>query len=541
MSDLAIRVEHLSKAYWIGLREQPQETMLGALTAWLKAPLTNFRAVRNLSAFGPSRDRIPGELASENFGTVASQGSCPQIFWALKDICFAVKPGGALGIIGRNGAGKSTLLKVLSRITAPTSGRALIYGRVASLLEVGTGFHPDLTGRENIYLNGSILGMKKREINARFDAIVDFSGIGKFIDTPTKRYSSGMRVRLAFSVAAHLEPEILIVDEVLAVGDTEFQKKCLGKMQHVAGQGRTVLFVSHNLAAIQNLCDAVMVLEAGETRFMGNTASGIAFYLNQCALSRDTSSPHDLPGTRPPWAIACIHSARTLNAQGLPVHVIPLGGEVVIEMRIRCPEGTRLDKPVMGVVLNHALFGAVGGINMRMTGHDLSTTVSSQFVMRCRLRELPFLPGSYSVDLWLGDGGRDIDAVTGCLTLQIEGTDIYGTGKLPFANLGVAFLKADWEVADDSATPSNPGAMGGRVVKGALEARVGFQDTPLGAVAMESLDGPQPRIGTMNQAMGVPGTAPASGQTVASTSRVGDRRSGSWRAPTSKTGCTLGP
>ena len=451
MSDLAIRVEHLSKAYRIGLREQAHETMLGAMTAWLKTPLTNFRDVRSLSVFHDAKAQRLKEAASQNLAQ--------QIFWALKDICFTVKQGETLGIIGRNGAGKSTLLKILSRITVPTSGRALIYGRVASLLEVGTGFHPDLTGRENIYLNGSILGMKKREIDAKFSEIVDFSGIGKFIDTPTKRYSSGMRVRLAFSVAAHLEPEILIVDEVLAVGDAEFQQKCLGRMHHVAGQGRTVLFVSHNLAAIQNLCDVVVVLGEGKTKFIGNTPSGLAFYLNQCALSRDSSAPNDLSGSRPPWATACIRSARTVNARGQPIHVVPLGGEAVIEMRILCPDGIRIHKPVMGVVLNHALFGVVGGINMRMTGHDLSTTVSSRFVIRCRLRDLPFLQGSYSVDLWLGDGDRDLDAVMGCLALQIEGTDIYGTGKLPFANVGVAFLRADWEVADDYATPSNPVAM----------------------------------------------------------------------------------
>ena len=184
-------------------------------------------------------------------------------FWALKDVSFEIKQGEAVGVIGRNGAGKSTLLKILSRITEPTTGRIEINGRVSSLLEVGTGFHPELTGRENIFLNGTILGMRRREVKEKFDEIVDFSGVEKFIDTPIKHYSSGMKVRLAFSVAAHLEPEILLIDEVLAIGDAEFQKKCLGKMEDVTGQGRTVVFVSHNMGAIQNLCTTGLFLEKG--------------------------------------------------------------------------------------------------------------------------------------------------------------------------------------------------------------------------------------------------------------------------------------
>ena len=257
-NEVAIRVEGLGKAYRIGLKEQQHETMLGALAAWVKSPFENFRNVRKLSSFGDLRTKGttdqgtqgPRDSGSQRASVPASphpsapksvspcvpesQSPPSDIIWALKDVSFEVKHGEAVGIIGRNGAGKSTLLKILSRITEPTRGRATVYGRVASLLEVGTGFHPDLTGRENVYLNGTILGMKKREIDAKFDEIVDFSGVEKFIDTPVKRYSSGMRVRLAFAVAAHLEPEILIVDEVLAVGDAEFQKKCLGKMENVA-------------------------------------------------------------------------------------------------------------------------------------------------------------------------------------------------------------------------------------------------------------------------------------------------------------------
>jgi len=206
-------------------------------------------------------------------------GPEPNTLWALKDVSFSVQKGEIVGIIGRNGAGKSTLLKILSRITEPTKGRAIMRGRVSSLLEVGTGFHPELTGRENIYLNGAILGMRKAEIDRKFDEIVDFSGVEKFIDTPVKRYSSGMYVRLAFAVAAHLEPEILLVDEVLAVGDFEFQKKCLGKMGDVAKEGRTVLFVSHNMGAINQLCNRAIVLENGQAKFTGSVNESIKEYL----------------------------------------------------------------------------------------------------------------------------------------------------------------------------------------------------------------------------------------------------------------------
>lgn len=210
------------------------------------------------------------------------------LVWALKDINFEVKQGEVLGIIGKNGAGKSTLLKILSQITSPTTGSINIKGRVASLLEVGTGFHPELTGRENIFLNGAILGMKKQEIKNKFDEIVAFSGIEQYIDTPVKRYSSGMYVRLAFAVAAHLEPEILIIDEVLAVGDVEFQKKCLGKMKDVSGQGRTVLFVSHNMAAVKSLCSSLLVLNSGRIAFNGTVALGISNYLTEMNAGENT-------------------------------------------------------------------------------------------------------------------------------------------------------------------------------------------------------------------------------------------------------------
>ncbi len=260
MSDIAIRVENLSKRYRIGQRER-YKALRDTLTDALYAP---FRAVASVLK---GRRSASGGSPSNNF------------IWALKDVSFEVKRGEVVGIIGRNGAGKTTLLKVLSRITEPTEGYAEIHGRVGSLLEVGTGFHPELTGRENIYLNGAILGMRKAEIDRKFDEIVAFAEVEKFIDTPVKHYSSGMYVRLAFAVAAHLEPEILLVDEVLAVGDAAFQKKCLGKMGDVAKEGRTVLFVSHNMGAITRLCGRTLWIDEGCLRMNGPTEHVVSHYL----------------------------------------------------------------------------------------------------------------------------------------------------------------------------------------------------------------------------------------------------------------------
>ena len=247
----AIKVENLSKIYRIGVNDDMHKHLGNAIFDFIKSPIKNYRKYRSLYKF-----------EDMDFDRVKNNTS--DIIWALKDVSFQVAEGEVIGIIGANGAGKSTLLKILSRITEPTRGIAEIRGKISSLLEVGTGFHLDLTGRENIYLNGTILGMTKKDIDSKFDAIVDFSGVGKYIDTPVKRYSSGMGVRLAFSVAAHLEPDILVIDEVLAVGDYDFQKKCLKKMEDVGQQGRTVLFVSHNMQMITRLCSRAIILENGQ-------------------------------------------------------------------------------------------------------------------------------------------------------------------------------------------------------------------------------------------------------------------------------------
>lgn len=257
---IAIRVRDLGKQYKIKEPQEPYHTFRDVFTQALKAPKKNFLS------------KSPSEG-----------------FWALKDVSFEVERGEVIGIIGRNGAGKSTLLKILSRITSPTEGTVEIHGRVGSLLEVGTGFHSELTGRENIYLSGSILGMKKREIDGKLDDIVKFSGVEKFLDTPVKRYSSGMYVRLAFAVAAHLDTDILLVDEVLAVGDAEFQKKCLGKMGEVAECGRTIFFVSHNMGAIEALCNRGIVFNAGNVHFDGGSRDAISRYLNTDHICSTTS------------------------------------------------------------------------------------------------------------------------------------------------------------------------------------------------------------------------------------------------------------
>ncbi len=283
-SDIAIRVENVGKRYRIGLKETLPDSFGAAIFGFLKNPVKNYRRYTSLYKFA---DSGTGHYAETE-----------DVIWALKDVFFELKQGEALGIIGHNGAGKSTLLKILSRITTPTTGQALIKGKVSSLLEVGTGFHPELTGRENVYLNATILGMRKKEVDRKFDEIVAFSGVEKFIDTPVKRYSSGMSVRLAFSVAAHLDPEILIIDEVLAVGDAEFQRKCLNKMEDVGKQGRTVLFVSHNMPAVTSLCNRAILLNNGQIVNEGPAAEVVGSYLNSnmgTMAAREWLDPSNAP------------------------------------------------------------------------------------------------------------------------------------------------------------------------------------------------------------------------------------------------------
>ncbi len=291
-----IKVENLSKQYIIGGKQEYYSTFRESLINAVRIPLQVIKRRRKKNG-------------NNNF-------------WALKDLNFEVMPGEVVGIIGRNGAGKSTLLKILSRITEPTKGRVELYGRVGSLLEVGTGFHPELTGRENIFLNGAILGMRREEIAKKFDEIVDFAEIEEFLDTPVKRYSSGMYMRLAFAVAANLEPEILVVDEVLAVGDSSFQKKCLGKMEDVANQGRTVLFVSHNMAAIRKLCNQAILLNEGSIMHQDKTAAVLKTYTD---TGINAQQSFKIPPPREANAPAFAHTLTIEDENGIPTTSIPVG------------------------------------------------------------------------------------------------------------------------------------------------------------------------------------------------------------------------
>lgn len=346
MSELAISANNISKVFRIGVREQTSDSLGGMLLDMLRSPVRNYRKYRALYNF---RDLRP------------DAGPRSDVIWALRDVSFDISAGEVVGIIGRNGAGKSTLLKVLTRITPPTRGTGTIRGRVSSLLEVGTGFHRELTGRENIYLNGTILGMKKREVEQRFDEIVDFSGVEKFLDTPVKRYSSGMAVRLAFAVAAHLEPEILIVDEVLAVGDTDFQKKCINKMKQVHRQGRTVLLVSHNMPAITTLCSRAILLRDGQVVADGSAHDVVAAYMNS-GLGATAAKEWPDEGLAPGGTIARLRSVRVVAQNGQTASTVGIKDAIGVEMRYEVIEPRGVMLPNLWVfndegVLVFAAFG----------------------------------------------------------------------------------------------------------------------------------------------------------------------------------------
>jgi lipopolysaccharide transport system ATP-binding protein len=314
-------VEDLSKVYRIGLKQQVRDSLSSTVIDFIRSPLQNYRKYRSLYSFE--------DVTNDELNT--ARETPDDIVWALRDVSFDIHRGEVVGFIGRNGAGKSTLLKVLSRITPPTTGRIEIRGRVSSLLEVGTGFHRELTGRENVYLNGTILGMTKKEVDRKFDEIVDFSGIGRFLDTPVKRYSSGMAVRLAFAVAAHLEPEILIVDEVLAVGDAAFQQKCINKMQDVGKQGRTILFVSHNMAAVNMLCNRALLIQDGRITKTGSPDEVIAAYANSgtgLLAAREWPDPAHAPGGE----VVRLRAVRIVSREGKVVDAVDIGNEVGIQM-----------------------------------------------------------------------------------------------------------------------------------------------------------------------------------------------------------------
>jgi lipopolysaccharide transport system ATP-binding protein len=417
MSDIAIRAERLGKRYQIGATQARYQTLRESLLSAAQAPFRKMQSV----------------LRGETHHTEEN------IIWALDDVSFEVKLGEAVGVIGRNGAGKSTLLKVLSRITRPTRGRVDLYGRVGSLLEVGTGFHPELTGRENIYLNGAILGMSRREIECKFDEIVDFAEIERFLDTSVKHYSSGMYVRLAFAVAAHLEPEILVVDEVLAVGDAAFQKKCLGKMGDVAKGGRTVLFVSHNMGAIQNLCETAILLEKGKIAQQGTTHKVVQGYFQ--AQSEIEETDLQVHKGRRPGSDIVLQRLR-LFGNDYETTNIPMGCKLRLEVVFQS------DLPIHNVRFGIAIEDAMGQRLLNFSpshqAPNLINTPISCGTFVCSIPQIRLLPGLYFVTLIIGNGASDLDRIDQAGQFSVEAADVFGTGFSPGPSHGIYYQEAKW-------------------------------------------------------------------------------------------------
>ncbi len=428
MADPVISVENLGKKYLLSHRGEGGEGLRHVLE-------------RSLSA--------PGRwLASRFRGGAGSPQAAKteEEFWALREVSFAVEAGDVVGIIGRNGAGKSTLLKILSRITEPTSGRVRIRGRVASLLEVGTGFHPELTGRENIFLNGAILGMTRAEIRAKFDEIVAFSEVERFLDTPVKRYSSGMYVRLAFSVAAHLEPEILIIDEVLAVGDAQFQKKCLGKMGEVSSkQGRTVLFVSHNMGAVSALCNKAVVLGQGRVVHpCGPTPAAVGHYLSQ--LGASSLVPLEQRTDREGRGDLRLTGFSVHDREGRPLPHPASGQPVEFHLHYETRPGTRPSGRITGGFSLYSQGQHVSTLSSEFTGDEFPD-VPSRGTLRCAVPALPLAEGAYSVNLILRRNGEIEDWIREAVQLKVENGDFFGTGRSVPSTHGGTLIAQSWKVA----------------------------------------------------------------------------------------------
>jgi lipopolysaccharide transport system ATP-binding protein len=359
-------------------------------------------------------------------------------FWALKDVSFDVKQGEVLGVIGPNGAGKSTLLKILTKITEPTEGEVRMKGRVASLLEVGTGFHQELSGRENIYMNGAILGMTRAEINAKFDEIVAFSGVEKFLDTPVKRYSSGMRVRLGFAVAAHLEPEILLIDEVLAVGDTAFQKKCLGKMNEVSKGGRTVLFISHNMDAILTLCSAVYTIDGGQISEALIPEEGVHRYMLRNLGSTLSERPRFRSAFRPPM----VHNLRINDDLGHENTVATCQG---LNLQIELRDFNDFPDLHCGILINNERTQRVAALHTRYQV-NITLPPSDLTYLSCRVPSLPLVPGSYYVDIILGNGHETVEKLEQAGRFEVVFADVFGTGRIPSNSQGCLVVPCEWQV-----------------------------------------------------------------------------------------------
>jgi len=432
MGNIAISADNIGKMYKIGTPMEHHDTLRDLIVGGLGRvfrngkpnPEHNLRVRHSAHTLHSVRDNT---------------------FWALRNVSFEVKQGEVLGVIGRNGAGKSTLFKILSRITEPTEGRVKIYGRVGSLLEVGTGFHPELSGRENVYLNGAILGMRRSEIDRKFDEIVAFSEIEKFIDTPVKRYSSGMYVRLAFAVAAHLEPEVFIVDEVLAVGDAEFQKKCLGKMGEVAKEGRTVLFVSHNLAAVERLCDAGLIIDAGQVRFKGEKAEAIKRYA-EALRGKESRGYFRLQSEA---QLQELIASRIVEARVTSSGEFSEGGYKTgdpLEFHIDCVSDVAIRAPTLVIGVDNWL----GQRIVTMRSSSCATNVGREllqgrFGFVCSVKDLALAPGEYRVELGLEIQQKPVHVENGAMTLQIMPGNYHGAEA--DSVLGIILCKQHWEYA----------------------------------------------------------------------------------------------
>lgn len=421
----AIEVRGLGKEFKIGSVHGRPDTLVQAVGQAVRTP---FR-------------RAAGILR----GRAYAAADLTESFWALRDVSFDVEAGEVVGIVGRNGAGKSTLLKILSRITEPTRGEAVVRGRLGSLLEVGTGFHPELTGRENIFLNGAILGMRAGEIRERLDEIVDFAGVERFLETPIKHYSSGMYLRLAFAVAAHTDPDILIVDEVLAVGDQEFQKKCLDRMHQTSHSGRTVLFVSHNLSAIESLCSRVLWLEEGRVREDGPAPEVIRRYL--AGFLPDGEDRDDLSRVSRRAGGGGVRFTRIeyLTPERRPADVVRAGDPLVLRLHYRVEEA--VSEPHFGVEIRTGHDLLLSETSTWASGYAVGKLEPGEGAIEVELPSLSLMPGRYYLSLWCSSvGGVDHDLLDRCAELDVAGSDFYGSGRGVDPRFGVLLLPCRWSL-----------------------------------------------------------------------------------------------
>jgi lipopolysaccharide transport system ATP-binding protein len=432
-SDVAIIASGISKLYRIGLKKKVHDTIGSAVLDFLKSPVDNLKKYRSLYRFDEN-DMKNNEKSSRD------------VIWALKDISFKVRKGEVVGIIGSNGAGKSTLLKVFSRITSPTMGMAELHGRVGCLLEVGTGFHLELTGRENIYLNGAILGMRKNEIDLKLDEIIEFSGVEKFIDTPVKRYSSGMKVRVGFAVAAHMEPEILIIDEVLAVGDAAFQNKCIGKMRDVAGEGRTVLFVSHNLSAVQVLCTRGILIQNGSIVMDAPVEETVKQYLDD--LGNPSVNPFEINPDRSGSGVVRFTNARVLDHTGNESTRLSAGEPVTFEFSYLNVKN--ISKVFVSMTIYNEIGVAAANFDTEIQGYQIGT-LKKEGIIKCHVPTLPLPMGRYRVAVaFIHKGVGIADHLPNALVFTVENSTFFQTGRTPQVRYSTCMVSHTWEHLDMS-------------------------------------------------------------------------------------------